>query len=1591
MAKKNKETYQDYINNGDNGISGLSGLKWRDTNEPIEAIGSIGNINLSQKKQAAQESSAPWTENVSDVYGKTDFGNSIYDKEITNSTQLNNLEDTRANIQPFIDKFGAGLSTFAGKTLTATAGGLGTLFYGVPKAIVDGKFSAIFDNDLNKSLESINNSIDDSMKVYASEAERNGSFMDQTLLSTNWWTKSLLGDGMSFTVGAVASAWLMGGIGGLIGKAANALKLGSAAWTGLEETATLANAVKSSKLLGGIVKTADMSTKLAVGSMYEGGVEANDFIRQSLDRYKQQVYNQTGNAPTDKELDDYKLKILPTANALFAANVALVGAANLAVLPGVFGKGVNETIKAAKKNIATEVVDGIVKPILKDETLSGFQKGAKLAFRGLKPLYAEGIQEEGGQNFAKNMALDYVDKHYNPDASKNTYDLMNSFGNALNQAYGTIDGWKEIMAGMVIGGFGSPNLKAIGRFETLEDGKKSWNPLKLDKEKSWWTGGIIGEFQDHHEANKRAKEIIDDYNSQDKESAFEYFKSNLSQNQGIAGQISEINHQNALGKVMDEAAKAGDFHTAKNAEQDRFHSYVKSRVDAGYFETLNDELIAPIEKLSDEEFGETFGYTNMSKEDLAKRKQKTISEAKQSIKDSVDAINFVDSRMSFNLGTEEGRNHRNMLIYALATNKSVGKRVDQLNQFIKESTKDKLKYTHNDEQFDLFESVFQKKISELEESKKGKSAEEISQIDENIAKQQKEIDVINYGREQSKKAEKLVTEGLTAPKSAIEAKEFANQLMNAYDNNNDISPEEIENREKLESALQDLPKLLRRKEEAFELYSTAKNPKTWENFVKTERIQEAWSKLRDESAQKIADAQNEEHAQAETLVNEGTDPETIHTVTGADMSTIEKILNNKKSVEDAKISKSLDELLKSINSQSDHKFESIEGLLDTLTETIEDDDASEQEHDSAQILADRINELIESAKQPIAPVDESVPSKDGLLDKNQDIRPVGESDIQETNDINDKANQDLKSDDKTTSSNIESDLLVDAFNHIAWNNVLYDNKTGKFIYQGINPKASKLLQDYTKLKVGQKVEFKVNPTAEFPAEDLEHIKIDVVINSEVVGQIHTTDYINPNRVVDTDGNLERNITELKDLRNAILSGQITESQIEKVGNGRLITAREFGGNKTDNIPTTQALPDKSAIITVVDSGVIKNKPKNSIIINEGKIAAGKGNNFRNGMFVLLPINQVDEGGVTKTKYIAAPLSPMTLNDPQAQTLSTLIELFIRNRSGQIDAETKTIFDTIAKSMQGKMSYRDEISDQEINFNPQSLNGLRNIIKLFTYDRVSLNDDLNEAGEARADKKIFGINQMKNGSLVVSFGTPKNVTSYKIQQNEASQFEFFTKKPTTGPINSKWEKVDNIDSFFTELGDGTENHLKQSFFYHNKALINQTVNVPTLDMDENGLSVKFDTKPYTQFIKENTQTNLRSVDLGDGNYSYTVQRNIIFSTPKVEKIGQPKVEIVKTEPIIETVEFQQKPEVREKPKLQQRRGNGKSIERKKPLSEEDLLPSFSEVIDEQVGFEIKEKSPNLQMDFITYAKLQPNEIKRSLIAMNRNKEIEVKCK
>ena len=93
-----------------------------------------------------------------------------------------------------------------------------------------------------------------------------------------------------------------------------------------------------------------------------------------------------------------------------------------------------------------------------------------------------------------------------------------------------------------------------------------------------------------------------------------------------------------------------------------------------------------------------------------------------------------------------------------------------------------------------------------------------------------------------------------------------------------------------------------------------------------------------------------------------------------------------------------------------------------------------------------------------------------------------------------------------------------------------------------------MLQDFRKLSVGQKVEFKINPTPEYPSTDVEHIKIDIIINGEVVGYVHDVNYIRPDRVVSKDDNLARNKEELIALRKSIVGEQSSDikSKIDEI-------------------------------------------------------------------------------------------------------------------------------------------------------------------------------------------------------------------------------------------------------------------------------------------------------------------------------------------------------------------------------------------------------------------------------------------------------------
>ena len=192
----------------------------------------------------------------------------------------------------------------------------------------------------------------------------------------------------------------------------------------------------------------------------------------------------------------------------------------------------------------------------------------------------------------------------------------------------------------------------------------------------------------------------------------------------------------------------------------------------------------------------------------------------------------------------------------------------------------------------------------------------------------------------------------------------------------------------------------------------------------------------DEAAEKIADSQNEEHSEAEKLIDEDeeTPPEVIARKTGAPMSTVTQILDNKNKIKQAKKAKSIKNLLSTLNKDLpfEHQFKDENELLEELIDIIEDEDSTDEQVESAEALSNQINQLITEANQPVTKDSDKIPTKEGLIDEtDNDRQPSDESDISTNTNNVDEINKDLRKNDGITEIDSDSEKLIDAFNHIA--------------------------------------------------------------------------------------------------------------------------------------------------------------------------------------------------------------------------------------------------------------------------------------------------------------------------------------------------------------------------------------------------------------------------------------------------------------------------------------------------------------------------------------------------------------------------------
>jgi hypothetical protein len=458
--------------------------------------------------------------NVEEAYGKLNDGTYIA-KYDTFKEGRDNAEYF-AQTQSTSDKWLNGLTKFAGQLATGIVGGTVGTVYGIAEGIKEGSFRATYDNDFANYLDDLNQKWDYQLPNYYTKAEKEEGFFG-SLGSANFWAKDVLG-GAAFTVSAIGSeaiwSWATGGASlaasgarlgmraeRLFGEGAMALKAINkakdltlapvrTAFSNMAKAETLANVampVAAATKFGKVGAMANAARFMYTSAGYESGFEARSYIREQRESFDQMFESKNGRQATAEEKKDFEENLTNSANALYGANLAIVGTSNLAIMgkimdiknpitsparwvnSNIFGAGVKST-EAGLEKIAT----------------SKAQKIGQYAWSLSKGPLTEGVWEEGMQSVANNTAKNWINAKYDPKYTKDTLSLTEAFNDGLSQTYGTKEGMKEVGVGMLIGlfagsGIGIASGKGINaefydvnkRTEGLESLSKYYSPKKM--------------------------------------------------------------------------------------------------------------------------------------------------------------------------------------------------------------------------------------------------------------------------------------------------------------------------------------------------------------------------------------------------------------------------------------------------------------------------------------------------------------------------------------------------------------------------------------------------------------------------------------------------------------------------------------------------------------------------------------------------------------------------------------------------------------------------------------------------------------------------------------------------------------------------------------------------------------------------------------------------------------------------------------------------------------------------------------------------------------------------------------------------------
>lgn len=533
----------------------------------------------------------------------TPWGDSMFDEPTATEAQFQELEDIRAENQPWYAQIGAGLAKGAILAGTTFLDGTVGLIFGAGTAIGEDRWSGLWDNDFSKAMQSVNDWSEQALPNYYTRAEQEQPWYE------NIFTANFLGDKFIKNLGFTVGAFYSGGV--------------TAAGLKVTKLPQLIGAIAKSSKAPAIVNSAVGATVSAVN---EGRIEALNNSKDWFELHKAQLddtyrdrvqaiqnryedtkgtlvrtregqmvdpaYIEYQNA-IKKEQESYNAALgklsedrLKMGNADLLMNIPILTASNIIQ----FGKLYANGFKTARK--ATNIVGKAG-----EYTAGTTRLGATAAIT--KGALSEGT-EEIAQGAASRIAGNYYSTDVNnfyksktdPEAAQETLSWTKSFAEGINETVNDGSSWEEFFIGSLTGALGMPRFRGV----RSESGSLQ-SPITIE-------GGAINEWRDYNEKIARENEIANYMNSRINSPEFKNY---------YQGLIRHNKYQND----MNRAAEEGDEFNFKNAEHAQLVSDIAMFDNAGKMGDLTTLIDAAFDT-SDENLASIVENTTTTLEDGSK-------------------------------------------------------------------------------------------------------------------------------------------------------------------------------------------------------------------------------------------------------------------------------------------------------------------------------------------------------------------------------------------------------------------------------------------------------------------------------------------------------------------------------------------------------------------------------------------------------------------------------------------------------------------------------------------------------------------------------------------------------------------------------------------------------------------------------------------------------------------------------------------------------------------------------------------------------------------------------------------------------------